>query len=151
MKVTIFWSMTSYRLVMCYRRFRRACCLFRHSSVQLPLSPVVPNLCSRSSTIEWPIIAPRPYIFVINRRRKGALIRNNVQQHDLSAINKIDFNITAELWDVEVFLDWLESDFGWLVTSQSRQGLQPWHSQRLCSVFTQLLPFVGDHPHQGAP
>jgi len=46
---------------------------------------------------------------VVNRRRKGALILNNVQQHELSTkfhnINKNDFNITAELRDVKVFLD----------------------------------------------
>ena len=39
--------------------------------------------------------------FVVNRRRKGELIWNNVQQHDLRVtfynIKKIDFNITAEL------------------------------------------------------
>ena len=50
-----------------------------------------------------------PYIVVVNRRRKVALIGNNVQQHEFSAkfrnINKIDLNITEELGDVKVFLD----------------------------------------------
>ena len=150
-KVTVFWNMTPYILAIYYRRFRRAAAYFAISSVHLPLLPELPILCSWSSIVEWPTIAPWPHIFVVNRRTKWALIRNNVQQHDLSAINKTDFNLTTDLWDGKVFLDEPEWDFDSLVKSQSLQGLQPWHSQRLCYEFTQVLPLAGDHPRQSAP
>ena len=122
-KVTVFWNMTPYTLVICYRRFRSACHLF---SSPVAVTSVL-NLCSWSSIVEWPTIAPWLYSFVVNRRRRGTLIRNNVQQHDLSTrfhnINKIDFNLTADSWDGKVFLDELEWGFESPVKSQSLQGI----------------------------
>jgi len=41
-KVTFFWNTTSYGLVICYRRFRWACCVFRHQfSSPAPLTIVI--------------------------------------------------------------------------------------------------------------
>ena len=141
-KITIFWNMTPYILVMCYRRFRRACCVFAINSIQLQLSPVLPNLCSWSSTVEWPTIAPWPYIFVVNRRWRGTLIRNNVQQHDLSAVNKTDFNITADLWDGKVFLDFsvlFPQLYGKYQGITSKDGARPVLSQLVTWSFYVLF------------
>ena len=123
---------------------------FAISSVHLPLSPLLSNLCSWSSTVEWPTITPWPYIFVGNRRRKGTLILNNVQQHDLSAINKIYFSITADYKTLKSF------SFNWNGASIR------WSHHRACRGCSQVQPaflfcvhpasaaLVVDQPSQGA-